>query len=126
MLFSTTTQASLTLWLKSLSLLVALIIVHMNAMHHVMYMQLSISCPKCGNPKLGVVYSMAGVSLSQQGKEQTRQQCSEVFGASRSEPHTSALIDFRFACLLVCLLVRYGHLTENEVASRPRTLLAFD
>ncbi len=24
-----------------------------------------------------------------------------VIGASRSEPHTSALIDFRFACLLV-------------------------
>ncbi len=27
--------------------------------------------------------------------------CIHLVGASRSEPHTSALIDFRFACLLV-------------------------
>ncbi len=63
----------------------------------------------------------------------------QIFGASRSEPHTSALIDFRFACLLVgtgwlvaCAVLAsfpgrtYGHLTENEVARRLRTLLAFD
>ncbi len=47
-----------------------------------------------------------------------------LIGASRSEPHTSALIDFRFACLLVGwlvgLLVPYGHLTKNEVARRLR------
>ncbi len=50
------TQASSTVWLKTLSLLAALIIVHINDMHHIMYMQLSIFCPKvikCGNPKLG-------------------------------------------------------------------------
>ncbi len=56
-----------------------------------------------------------------------RRQWVSFIGASRSEPHTSALIDFRFACLFVCLYnVRYDHLTENEVARRLRTLVAFD
>ncbi len=54
-LFIAATQASSTVWLKTLSLLAALIIVHMNTMHHIRYMQLSIFCPRvinCGNPKL--------------------------------------------------------------------------